>query len=305
MNTLKQMIILTSLTGVALCSKKVVDQSGNGDCTTISACISYADTIYIKAGEYIEQINLTKDNNNVVIIGENRDDVIINFPSSHDIKVDNYNNYRNYSLENLTFNGLYVEGSSSVYTARIKIKNCVVNTKIYLRTEGVIDAKNSIFKGISQDNNYGKGGHSIVNSLFIGISGEAIDLRKGSSIIRNNMFYNVSARAIYGNNSLTNASYNSYHNIGDADNISSTNNITADPKLLLSEAYSIDSDSPLIDAGDPNSDYNDPDGSRSDIGLYGGPYSWGKRPQITAISISPSTVKQGGSITITATAISN
>ena len=62
------------------------------------------------------------------------------------------------------------------------------------------------------------------------------------------------------------------------------------------------SDSPLIDVGHPTVTYNDPDGSRSDIGLYGGQYSWGKKPQITAISLSETTVKQGASITITATA---
>jgi hypothetical protein len=32
--------------------------------------------------------------------------------------------------------------------------------------------------------------------------------------------------------------------------------------------------SPLIDAGDPNATYDDVDGSRNDIGMYGGP--WGQ-----------------------------
>ncbi|HID10896.1 MAG TPA: hypothetical protein EYP17_06305 [Candidatus Latescibacteria bacterium] len=31
--------------------------------------------------------------------------------------------------------------------------------------------------------------------------------------------------------------------------------------------------SPRIDGGNPDPEYNDPDGSRNDIGIYGGPYA--------------------------------
>ena len=39
------------------------------------------------------------------------------------------------------------------------------------------------------------------------------------------------------------------------------------------EDLALDSDSPLIDAGDPSSSYYDTDGSRNDIGAFGGPYA--------------------------------
>ena len=57
-----------------------------------------------------------------------------------------------------------------------------------------------------------------------------------------------------------------------------TTNISVDPMVVNDDTTQGDLDfhlqmfSPLIDAGDPN--ILDRDGSRSDIGLYGGPYGW-------------------------------
>lgn len=54
-------------------------------------------------------------------------------------------------------------------------------------------------------------------------------------------------------------------------------NIAADPQFTDAEAgdYSTSATSPLIDAGLEDDAYDDPDGSRNDIGLYGGPRSLG------------------------------
>ena len=39
--------------------------------------------------------------------------------------------------------------------------------------------------------------------------------------------------------------------------------------------YELSSGSTCVDAGNPSSSYNDEDGSRNDLGAYGGPYgSW-------------------------------
>jgi hypothetical protein len=57
-----------------------------------------------------------------------------------------------------------------------------------------------------------------------------------------------------------------------------TTNLSVDPMIVNDDSTQGDLDfhlqkySPLIDAGDPN--ILDRDGSRSDIGLYGGPYGW-------------------------------
>ena len=49
--------------------------------------------------------------------------------------------------------------------------------------------------------------------------------------------------------------------------------ISANP-LFVDEAvgdYHLQLGSPCIDTGDPNPQYNDPDGTRNDMGAYGGP----------------------------------
>jgi azurin len=59
-------------------------------------------------------------------------------------------------------------------------------------------------------------------------------------------------------------------------NWTSTEVINADPKFLkelsdIPRNYSLASNSPCINAGDPDFQYNDTDGSRNDMGAYGGP----------------------------------
>ena len=54
-------------------------------------------------------------------------------------------------------------------------------------------------------------------------------------------------------------------------------NIDADPLFnnVSSGDYSLQAGSPCIDTGNPSSEYNDTDGSRNDMGAYGGPKgSW-------------------------------
>ena len=50
-------------------------------------------------------------------------------------------------------------------------------------------------------------------------------------------------------------------------------NLAADPRFEdASGDFHLDEFSPCVDAGDPSSVYEDPDGSRNDLGIYGGPH---------------------------------
>lgn len=53
-----------------------------------------------------------------------------------------------------------------------------------------------------------------------------------------------------------------------------TGNISSDPQLVDPEGgdFHLQPDSPCIDAGDSSPQFNDSDGSRNDMGAYGGPY---------------------------------
>ena len=76
-----------------------------------------------------------------------------------------------------------------------------------------------------------------------------------------------------------------------------------DPMFFNSENgdYRITSESPLIDAGAPDEIYNDLDGSRNNIGVYGGPQTWRLLgPVITNFQVTPDVVPQGETIRLQA-----
>lgn len=75
------------------------------------------------------------------------------------------------------------------------------------------------------------------------------------------------------------ASRPQHSNISDGDFRGLNGNISSDPLFIDWEQgdFRLRSDSPCIDAGDPSPSYYDPDGSRNDMGAYGGvkPYTGG------------------------------
>jgi hypothetical protein len=92
----------------------------------------------------------------------------------------------------------------------------------------------------------------------------------------------------------------------------STDNVnlihTQDPKFTDSANgdYTLASDSPAINAGPPDPQYKDRDGTRNDIGMYGG-HSFipdgrtTKKPIVLSIDASPIAVPTGGTVTIEST----
>ena len=77
-----------------------------------------------------------------------------------------------------------------------------------------------------------------------------------------------------------------------------------DPKL--NSDFTLASDSPCIDAGPPDPQYNDRDGSRNDIGMFGG-HNFipdGKttdKPIVLGLDVAPIAVPIGGTVTIEST----
>ena len=73
----------------------------------------------------------------------------------------------------------------------------------------------------------------------------------------------------------------SYSNIADSRFSGQNGNISSDPLFMNLEAgdYRLNPGSPCIDTGNPSSKYNDPDGSRNDMGAFGGPgaAAWGQK----------------------------
>jgi hypothetical protein len=294
-----------------------VDQSGKGDYTTIQAAInSKADTLFIKNGEYFEKISIN-DNGRFVIIGESRDGVIINNPNDNSFYIINNSVVQ---LENLTVEngkiGSNDDQSYSYYT--IKIIRCVIKVQVSLSVDGALTAKNSIFLNYPGTMIYDAGNsinyHGSVlieNCIFYNVatgnSNNAVSLYAKPGTIINTLFYRT-YRGIWGNKDL----YVSYCAFDRAtDDVNNTNPLwsswfSSDDASKLEDVansdYRLKSDSPLINMGSPVGTYNDNDGTRNDIGVYGGPLSWNPAPLIKELSISSSTIQQGSSVTINAKA---
>jgi hypothetical protein len=98
--------------------------------------------------------------------------------------------------------------------------------------------------------------------------------------VKNNVVTNTVRGIVAGNPQNLVAEYNNLWNneINYTNLTPDTTNLSVDPMIVNDDTTQGDLDfhlqkySPLIDAGDPT--ILDRDGSRSDIGLYGGPYGW-------------------------------
>ncbi|MEP0862235.1 MAG: hypothetical protein HRF52_12440 [Ignavibacterium sp.] len=118
-------------------------------------------------------------------------------------------------------------------------------------------------------------GDTIINNAIIGWPSYGHGFSGNSATLKNNHFENnYSAIQRVGGGSDLNFQYNNlWNNVINYTNFSAdSTNIYRDPMFVRSDSldYRLQMFSPLIDAGDPT--ILDPDGTRSDIGLYGGPF---------------------------------
>jgi len=82
---------------------------------------------------------------------------------------------------------------------------------------------------------------------------------------------NLSNGVSHNNNDFGTAKYN----LGISGGVFGDENMGhTDPKFvdLINENFKLNDDSPCIDEGHPDSQYNDADGTRNDMGAYGGKY---------------------------------
>ncbi|MCL6584405.1 MAG: right-handed parallel beta-helix repeat-containing protein [bacterium] len=122
-------------------------------------------------------------------------------------------------------------------------------------------------------------GTAIINNTITGNRYDGVWCYRSSPVIKNNIItqngYGICA--IY--SAAPEISYNDVWGNGQDYNQQTgglaapgPGDISADPLFVNPDEgdYHLDLLSPCIDAGDPNPIYNDPDGSRNDMGLYGG-----------------------------------
>ena len=135
-----------------------------------------------------------------------------------------------------------------------------------------------------------------------------------NNIIISNNEYGIKYGRYHGSITDNNFSNNNLHNnsLGNTSNVtvsSTAGNLFIDPLFVNPDTadFHLKSDSLCIDAGMVSSTYNDPNGTRNDMGVYGGPGAasfWPEPaggPVVTDLSVTPPSVPVGGTLTLKAT----
>jgi parallel beta-helix repeat protein len=144
-------------------------------------------------------------------------------------------------------------------------------------------SKCGIFNNIIKDRSLGgtgivltnSSGNEIINNTII-TYGKGIEEQNSTSTVLNNIVVNSNSFGVQLSSS-SNHDYNDvWNNVVNYKGTSpGANDLSVDPLFVdtASEDYRLSTTSLCIDAGNPNVKYNDNDGSRNDIGAFGGPYA--------------------------------
>ena len=207
--------------------------------------------------------------------------VMINNNYVHDYKLNSGQNIYDQCI------GIRIIGVPSVDILNNTIKNCRdQNGDGYESTTGMgiyvsssLDIR--VLGNIIQECyiRYGANGNSIGNAPIFAPLGV---------LVQNNLFHKIS---VYSNTDVKGGALH-------------TGSIIEDPKLNTD--FTLASDSPCINAGPPDPQYNDRDGSRNDIGMFGGHNfipdgRTTNKPIVLGLDVAPIAVPTGGSVTIEST----
>jgi len=171
--------------------------------------------------------------------------------------------------------------SSAIYfkesNATIMNNRFLGRTGISIRTDSNVKIANNII-GVSGDDG---NGISIRNSSDVMIINNTINTdnqglnEEGSSaIVMNNIITGNNTFGVHISNSSTLSYNNIWGNINNYYDCSPGDSDISEDPLFMDESsgdYHLTPGSPCIDAGNPDPQYNDLDGSRNDMGAYGGP----------------------------------
>lgn len=281
----------------ALSAIIVVDQNGGGDYRTIGEGIRAAtagDTVKVLSGIYEEALSINK---NITLIGEGPDTTTIRNPGGTTITIGaNVSSRISGFVITGGLDGFYIDDEANVVIEN----NLIVDNSRH---------------GINVKGYYTKATVSAVNNTIIGNGSSGIwtDSNNSQLLVSNNIISNNGEYGIrsYSGEDLS-ANYNDVYNNKKANSDTSLNdtNLSSDPRFVNASIgnYHLRADSPCIDEGRPSSaSDSDPDGSRPDMGAWGGPGAinfWISPtgvPIVIDLSVTPGSVPKGGKVTIRAT----
>jgi len=130
---------------------------------------------------------------------------------------------------------------------------------IYVRLNAKLQAQNNVFV-------------DLISNYYNGVSSSGQIRLEGSagSFIASNLFLG-NGLYLYGPLSLNTAIYNN-STAGYGGGMVPQNTLAVNPLVVDTTNFVLQAGSPARDAGNPDPRYNDIDGTRNDIGIYGGPF---------------------------------
>lgn len=291
------LIMIAGLAGVTHSAVITVKQLGGGDYDTIGEAITNAfqdDIVEVYAGHYEETVVI---DSNLTLKGMGPQKVIIDSPADGITVNDN---------RSATISGFSITAAN----------NCI---KLNFNVNAVI--KNNCLVDCGNDGIWvcGPGGGgataaTITNNTIAYNGGDGIEQscnNYNASFIKNNIIYRNSNCGINRlNGTVTNSFNDVYQNTDNYCNCTAHATDISDPPGFLNLPIGnciLQSASPCVNAGSPGLAEFDPDGSRNDMGAYGGyssasfwPYPAGA-PIITILNATPTSVPKGSPINIEAT----
>jgi hypothetical protein len=294
-------MILGALTAIASATTISVKQLGCGSASNCYATIILGianaqdgDTVMVYPGTYTDSVVLGK---NITLLGMGPQSTII-YASTNAITVkSNFSvTISGFTIKSIGGNGVYLQAASS---AIIK-NNCIVgNGKSGITTiTGYNDgSRSSIINNVIASNS-NDGVYSSNVTYVVGLA---------NNIIVNNGGYGLHCYYNNGTNSYNDIFSNTSGSYSTA--TAGTGDISQNP-LFVDAAngnYTLQSTSPCKNTGTPGIADLDPDGTRNDMGAFGGPSAapfWpypAGTPIITILTANPTSVQKGATITVNAT----
>lgn len=274
--------LLTALLALALipgnAAGKIitVGKSGLGQFTTIQAAVTVAqagDTVKVLPGDYNEQVVISR---NIVLQGSGYECTRIVADATPAVKI---------SGGKVMWLAISSKAGNAVEMSGGKINNCVIwNSPGY----GVY------FPGPANSTAIVQNCTVVNNSHPDSQSDQIYASMKGLTVVNTIVWTFPSGNYSRDRIGTFGSSIGTHH--CRTSNGAGVEPISSDPKLVSSADLRLGNTSPCIDKGSP--DLDDPDGSRSDLGYYGGPEA-PVAPVVTQLRIS---INPDGTVNVQATA---
>jgi hypothetical protein len=248
----------------------------------IDAAVS-GDIVVVAAGTYNEEITLKAgvtvrgagEGLSIIDGGGNSGDVV--FAAGNDI--DNDTKFQGFTVTG-AISGGGMPGGAGIFCnsgAKPEIKNNRCEGNDF----GIVtwnQASAYIHNNVVVNNNYGGIGLStaatVINNTIVNCRIGVNDGGGYGPAVMNNIIIDNNLYGVHATGTQPVLTYNDvWNNATDYHNCSpGTGSISADPLFVdPPDDYHLDIGSPCIDTGNPATEYNDPDGTRNDMGAYGGP----------------------------------